>query len=313
MLIIGSVAAKAWIPSFRDQNDFDVWMMPDEFSAWYNANLDKIISFVPERMEDKYFVKLNDGTKINSIEIRILTEHCSQLMFHKAQRHNKEIDVIGGTFKVASVKTLIKLKRSHLEFPLRWNKHIADYADLMEYYRTNQAECDAQQDNDLLELGYKQLYKTTTQRLGVTKANLNMSNDDFFAKSEAKVRRIYDHDSIHRAVMFYDQPMFEKIKDDLSKASCSKRLWDDLSHDDKIRAVQEEAMVIALERKVLPKLIANETYDANQAYAWALQRICTNLTSGWFRSFALDNWRECSQLNFNYVEKLDKNRLVINE
>lgn len=313
MLIIGSVAAKAWIPSFRDPKDLDVWMLPEEFSEWYDKNLGNIISFTPERVKDKYFVKFNEGNKTVSIEIRILTDDCSQLMLHNAQRHHKEISVAGGTFKVASIKTLLRLKRSHLEFPLRWEKHIADYAELMNYYRTHQAECDAQQDNDLLEVGYKKLYKATAQYFGATKANLNMSNDDFFAKSEAKIRRIYDHDSIHRAVMFYDQPMFEKIKDDLSKASCSKELWDDLSYGDKVRAVQEEAMVIALERKVLPKMITNESFDANKAYAWALQRICTNLTSGWFRNFALDNWRECFNLGFDYTQKLDKNRLVINE
>lgn len=313
MLIIGSVAAKFWIPSFRDSNDIDVWMLPHEFASWYDQSLNNITSFKPERMLDKYFAKLNVDGKILSMEIRILSEQSSQMAMLKSQRHDYYVETAGGRFQVASLKTLIKLKRSHLEFPLRWAKHIEDYANLLEQYATDTMKYDSHQDNELLDAAYKQLYKATATRLGAKTANLNMSNEDFFAKSAAKVHRVYDHDSIHRAVMFYDQPMFEKIKDDLSKASCSKLLWEKLSYEDKIRTVQEEAMVIALERRVLPKFLSGESFDIDTAFAWALQRICTNLTSGWFRNFAIDNWRNCSKLGFNYFDKLDKNRLVIND
>lgn len=309
MLIIGSTAAKVWIPTFRNASDLDVWMLPHDFASWYDSNINNLVEFRPQRNPNKFFAKFRDQNSIITMEIRILDDAMPQMQFYRAQKHEQTIVIAGGEFKVASVKTLLKLKRSHIEFPLRWNKHINDYSELLEYYNVNQAECDAQQDNELLDSAYAALYKATRTKLGGKTAKLNMSNEQFFAKS-AMVGRVYDHDSIHRAVMFYDQPMFEKIKDDLSSAMCSKRLWDKLSYKDKVRAVQEEAMVIALERKVIPSMLAGEPYDARAAFSWAIQRICTNLTSGWFRSFALDNWRNCMNLGFDFVARLDQKRLV---
>lgn len=309
MLVIGSTAAKVWMPTFRDPKDLDVWMLPNEFASWYDTNLSRITSFRPQRNINKFFAKIDNIT----MEIRILTPDCPQLQMVQAQRHEQELGIAGGVFQVASPNTLLALKRSHLEFPLHWEKHIVDYSDLKTYCWDNSDECDWQQDNDLLDAAYNQLYKDTRAKLGIKTANLNMSNEQFFNKSEAIVRRAYDHDSIHRAVMFGNHPMFERIKDDLSKAACSKRLWDELEYQDKVHAVQEEAMVIALERKILPNLLTAQPYDAPLAFAWAVKRICTTLTSGWFRSFAIENWRDCMDLGFDYVAKLDPKRLVINE
>jgi hypothetical protein len=45
-------------------------------------------------------------------------------------------------------------------------------------------------------------------------------------------------------------------------------------------------MVIALERFLIPGL---DQY-AYSAYNKALKKVCTSLTSGWFRDFAIWNW-----------------------
>ena len=46
-------------------------------------------------------------------------------------------------------------------------------------------------------------------------------------------------------------------------------------------------MVIALERFVIPGKL-----NPKLAYLKAVEKICTTLTSGWFRDFAIDNWPE---------------------
>jgi len=74
--------------------------------------------------------------------------------------------------------------------------------------------------------------------------------------------------------------------------------------------VDEEATVIALERKIIPIIKGESVEDVNlfNAYKWALMRICTNLTSGWFRDFAIDNYFEIlNQWRPNYLEIFDKN------
>ncbi|MGI4811884.1 MAG: DUF7275 domain-containing protein, partial [Janthinobacterium lividum] len=43
-----------------------------------------------------------------------------------------------------------------------------------------------------------------------------------------------------------------------------------------------------------------EFTDPKVAFDWAVMRICTTLCSGWFRTFALDDW---PQVQFNYDPK----------
>ena len=52
-------------------------------------------------------------------------------------------------------------------------------------------------------------------------------------------------------------------------------------------------MVIALERYLIPMISKNQ----ETAYNLALVRICTTLTKGWFRQFAIDNYPRLSNLD----------------
>ena len=306
MLVIGSVAAKYWIPSFRQHQDMDVWALPHDFFAWYDHHLPNLAKVIPQENPNKLFVHYNDNGNLLKMEVRLLTEGGPHMEMYKANASAATIYKANTEWSVASLKTLLKLKRSHIEHPLRWQKHIEDYSVLLKEYNKFKRYYDEHQDNERLEAAYKTLYKMTNDKLGTTKVNLNMSNEEFFAQSQEYIKRVYDHDSLHRAVMFYDAPLYERMKDDKSRAMCSKRLWETFSELDKVRAVQEESMVIALERRVLPRILKGKAYDAKKAYDYALMRICTNLTSGWFRDFAIDHWVECSQLGFDYVSRFNE-------
>jgi len=52
-------------------------------------------------------------------------------------------------------------------------------------------------------------------------------------------------------------------------------------------------MAIALERYLIPMISKNQEYS----YRSALVRICTSLTKGWFRQFAIDNYPRLSNLD----------------
>ena len=88
-------------------------------------------------------------------------------------------------------------------------------------------------------------------------------------------------------------------------ALCDKRLWTIFPYEDKCKCVLEEAYVIALERKILPMIFgAGKGYTSDEAFDWALMRICTTLCSGWFREFATKNYFIIKKLyNKDYVEK----------
>jgi hypothetical protein len=63
----------------------------------------------------------------------------------------------------------------------------------------------------------------------------------------------------------------------------SKALFEKAPYDLQIKCVKEEALVIALERFLLPGLSS----DPLIAYKFALVRISTTLTKGWFRDLPL--------------------------
>ena len=121
---------------------------------------------------------------------------------------------------------------------------------------------------------------------------LNKSNDEFF---DDPVEKVYDHDFLHELYAYEDRPMFEKLKrpEQFNLAWCVKDLWDKLSQTQKLQCVAEETYVIATERFMVPN---DWNYPTKKAYYFALKKVCTTLTSGWFRDFAIDNFPEVFNL-----------------
>jgi len=59
-------------------------------------------------------------------------------------------------------------------------------------------------------------------------------------------------------------------------------------YNEQLNDVREEAMVLALERYLLP----GHKSSGRDAYVSALKKICTTTTKGWFREFAIDHYPE---------------------
>lgn len=303
MLVIGSYAAKHWIPSFRDHVDIDLWMSQDEFTEFYNYNRGRLEYFKPQKTLNKYNASIH-GQKL---EIGVYDNAESpEFLIEAAQFHRQTTEVFGFNFIVASLKSLLFIKRSHLNFPVKWNKHIEDYHVLKNVLLERPALAILQHDDEL-DNAYKSLYQKAETRFEQRrKPNLNVSNDKFFNASQNAVHRKYNHDDIHEAVSFFEEPMYTKLKEDPNSARCSKKLWDMLPRYEKMRAVKEEACVIALERQLIPiydDLMDVSDADRKEAFDWALKRICTTLTSGWFRDFAIDNWEICRKYLPDYPMK----------
>src|SRR3954452_11351710 len=72
-----------------------------------------------------------------------------------------------------------------------------------------------------------------------------------------------------------------------------KSLFQKVDYQTQLNCVKEEAMVIALERYLIPMISKNH----ETSYHLALVRICTTLTKGWFRQFAIDNYPRLSNLD----------------
>jgi hypothetical protein len=207
------------------------------------------------------------------------------------------IETEKGRFKIISAIGHMLLKRSHLHRPFKFAKHIRDYHLLKQKFGFITDLCDD-----------TEYYRLLDERIKLTKLeypdrtpSLKKTTDDFF---DDQVTKYYHHDDLHRITCYGEQPIFEMLKTDANKVWCSKQKWESLDHMTQVRCVAEECFVIALERYIIPKIETGQKHPPERfAYSWALERVCTTLTSGWFRDFAIENWPEISSLELNFLER----------
>lgn len=144
------------------------------------------------------------------------------------------------------------------------------------------------------------------ETLDYSHPSLNRNKQSFF--SDDGVGYVYDHDTIHLAVMLHDKPAYEFFKEDEAEVFCSKDLFGALPHDIKVSAVYEESCVLAVERCMVPF----ENQDPERAFLMALEKVCTSITSGWFRTFAWENYDAAVEMfRANQGDRLYWNRFQV--
>lgn len=220
-------------------------------------------------------------------EIELLPATETSRMLHELSTDNYT-NIGPFLIKIPPLDYLYAMKKAHIGYPVNWEKNISDYhrfkalgiklsPEAYNFYTARKAE---------IETRFS------------THVNLKVSNDKFFGQYD--INRYYNHDDLHEWVKHEDVPMYKKIKHDQDMALCNYELWQELSYSQKLNTVREEVYSIALERVMIPFIMTrNKFYDYHKAYEWALMRVSTTLTKGWFKEFAIENWpmlRDC-QLN----------------
>lgn len=185
---------------------------------------------------------------------------------------------------IISTYGLAIIYRSHLHRDWNWDAHITKYHKFILPLLENDLHLT---DPTLLER-----IKLTKKAYPQGNPKLNQTNEMFF---DDPVEKVYDHDFLHELYAYGDRPMFEKLKHEgeEGKAWCAKDLWEQLSHLQRLQCVAEESYVIATERFMVPN---DWNYPTKKAYYYALKKVCTTLTSGWFRDFAIDNFPQVFEL-----------------
>lgn len=119
---------------------------------------------------------------------------------------------------------------------------------------------------------------------------LNVSKDEFF-KGDG-VEYVYDHDSIHEAMKTSREPAYKAFKK--GEVACDKGMfYSCVNESGRLCAVLEEAYVLALERSIIPH---PGGMTDKQAFDYALMKVCTSITSGWFREYAWEHYHEVQGL-----------------
>lgn len=141
---------------------------------------------------------------------------------------------------------------------------------------------------------------TYTNKLPV----LDVSKKDFFNPQTVPYK--YDHDELHSVVAIFDRPAYQYYINPGSEVMCSKDLFNACPEHIKLAGVVEESMVLALERSLIP---FDFKPNPDKAFSTALEKVCTSITSGWFREYAYNHYWEAQAAyrrvsrDMNYVDR----------
>jgi hypothetical protein len=303
MLIIGSQALHYWDKTTRQPKDWDLIGTRQELEI-LSVNLGTI----PEKTgPNKWLLKgppnwSGRRKELIPIEFESVEDSASAKRYHYSTTElsaslNVTHSIPGFPYTAfyARPAVLFSIKASHINYPRGWFKHIQDYHAI---------KAILPQKYDIWAEVTKMRRAETEMRLGKLKTpSLNKSKDDFFQDNVSN--KVFIHDDIHSVMAHREKPMYEYIKADASKVACSKEKFLALEPYEQIQCVLEEAYVIALERAIIPMLYSGARLaEPKKAFDWAIMRICTTLCSGWFRTFAVENW-PAIQIAYdpNYVNK----------
>lgn len=289
MLLIGSMALSRY---FEDAvpNDIDLVGTYDEAVAFGKAFRAK--SFYPISNGKSVLMANSDG-RLCEIEIAWPNSRAEKLLKFVGSTagacgspHYKESlsgfnFVSGCKVDVASPLLLYVLKMSHrfLKNSPHFLKTMRDIRLLQSFYGFKEIPVSWQE-------FYKEREKDTYT---YNHPKLNVSKDGFFDASFTGIQQKYDHDDLHKVVAIYGTPAYTLYQPEGQEVNCSKEMFEQQPHNIKIAGVIEESMVLALERSLIP---FPGVKTPEEAFLFALMKVCTSITSGWFREFAWNSYDE---------------------
>jgi len=286
IVAIGSAAMRHYgIDTGRPMLDLDVVGTYDDLMAWLKQQ-GPIRSCYPINEGKTILTRYQDGRIVEG-EIAWEGTSSEQILqlTHPDSSNDQEIEHLS----YADPDLLYAIKMSH-----RYKKNSVHFLKTMNdiHLLRSYGAMITIENESFYKLRQKETYNYGHPKLNVTK-------DGFFTGDGVEYK--YDHDSIHLSMMHLDRPAYEMYKIPGEEVLCSKELFEQLPHLYKLYGVLEESYVLALERSQIPFGTRVKAFDSFQM---ALQKVCTSITSGWFREFAWENYHEV-MLNYDktYVDR----------
>jgi hypothetical protein len=271
MRTVGSGA----IPLGRKPKDYDYICTYDEFENYVQRNKSNIGSVYPVA-GDKFVVFFKNK---DIVEFEIAWEGSTAESLLKILEEHK----------ISNIDLVYTLKMSH-RF-LRNSPHFLKTMEDIRKLRKLGAEIPV-----CLKKWFKEREKATYT---YSHPVLKVDKENFF--KDDNIQYTYDHDSIHRAVATLDKPAYLYFKDDGEEVWCSKDKFNILPESVKLSSVLEESYVLALERSLVP---FDFKPKPENAFKMALMKVCTSITSGWWREYAWEHYYQVLDMyKDSYVDK----------
>lgn len=292
--LIGSRAMNHWVNSedHRTPKDLDIVGSFDEIEEFANhlKSTESIKAKYPFDNGKKVLIK----TDKRIIEAEVSWKDSNSLLLQEMIKKDGVIEKVDGfEMVIAPLNLLYTLKMSHryLKDSPHFLKTMKDIQLLRKYDAIIPEEYqDFYKERQVIQYNYKL-------------PKLNQNKDTFF--SGDGIIYEYDHDTIHEAVKFLDKPAYTYYAD--GEVWSSKEKFNQCSKEIKLYGVLEESLVLACERS---QLAFSPPPDARWSFEHALFKVCTSITSGFFREYAWENYDKVIELynkvGLDYVDKVNE-------
>lgn len=284
MILVGSRALITY--GFeRSPKDWDYISTQAEYDQFVKEHEERIVLITDKKWGHLVYMQGSDPIEIEIVEKRPST----QLLM---ENYDKWFTYISYK-KIAPLPLLYALKMSHrfLKNSPHFLKTMRDIKEMEEKY--DKWEVYMRMMRDWFKMREKETYN-------YSHPSLNRKKKDFFVDDFY----VFDHDQIHAIVALNELPAFNYFKEDAAEVKCSKDKFFACDESIRLAAVYEESCVLALERHQIPN---DFSPNPEKSFLISLEKVCTGLTSGWFRTYAYDNYDKVVDLyqkrgKSNYVD-----------
>ena len=274
MLSIGSAAANHWGVSGRSKiRDIDYISTFEEMQNFAKVFRKNVVAAYP--MDDSHWVvKIKDGSTITIYEFEIAWPGSTgaELLDIVCAKESPNL-------YIAPLNVLYTLKLSHRY--LKNSPHFKKTMDDIWLMRKAGAV--------VPEYLKDWLPKREAATYTYKHPSLMRSKAEFF--SGDGIDYVYDHDSIHEAVALNREPAYKSFQADGAQVQADKTKFAFLPFETQLDSVYEEAAVLAIERAIVPF-----NTDPEKAFLMALEKVCTSITSGWWREWAWEHYYDVIKL-----------------
>ena len=287
--LIGSTALNFYIDTGRDPIDMDLLMLPETFDKMcaelknqytvksityikkWKDGITGVVVIAAEHPEDSDFI----------IECELVTKSHQKLLLDAICKQSTKVVALFNCIQccVAPVSFLYHLKLSH-----RFLRNSPHFNKTMYDIRFMENTFSKEELSEWSSIGWYNARVADTY--WYNHPSLQATKDEFFKDD---VPYLYDHDDIHKAIAIDCVPAYTLYMKDGAEVECDRDKFFSLTHQQRLEGVYEEACVLALERHQIPN---NFQPDRFKSFRIALEKVCTSITSGWFREFAWDHYDE---------------------
>ncbi|QPI13994.1 hypothetical protein MYO4S_00243 [Serratia phage 4S] len=294
MIIIGSAALvhNGLLPEGRKVQDQDYLCTMSEYEGFCSVYKKY------ELLVDKPFLKAIKTPDGRIYEFNIINTKSDKLIQAYVERTTM---CVHGVY-VPAPGTLLAIKMSH-----RFKKNSPHFIKTMKdiHWLRHKGVKMTDVDQEIMRVRQQEV-------LSYKHPKLDVSKKEFF---DDQMGYIYDHDTIHEAIAIGGHPAYKNYMVDGSEVMTSREKFEECPHILKLAGVYEESCVLALERCLIPNDFTDRI-KPEQAFYMALSKVCTSITSGWFREFAWEHYLEVSNMyqrlgTDDFVKRFKKNQHML--